>query len=154
MTSRKNIEEFLALKRLAVVGVSSNPKEFSRSLFRELQTRGYQLVPVHPQAAEIEGVPAVAHIRDASPPVDGALLLTNPSVTDEVVRECCDAGVRKVWMYRASGAGAVSRDAVEFCTKENMSVVEGECPFMFLPDSGFPHNVHAFCRKLIGRFPK
>jgi uncharacterized protein len=154
MTSRKNIDEFLCAKRLAVVGVSRNPKDFTRSLFRELLTRGYDVVPVHPDAREIEGIPAVASVKDASPAVEGALMLTKPAVTNEVVRECHEAGVKRIWMYRAIGAGAVSSNAVEFCAEKRMDVVEGECPFMFLPDSGFPHNVHAFCRRAMGRFPK
>ncbi|HUA61920.1 MAG TPA: CoA-binding protein [Verrucomicrobiae bacterium] len=153
MTSRKTIDEFLGLKRLAVIGVSSNPRDFTRSLFRTLQKRGYELVPVNPRAGEIEGIPAVAHVADA-PAVEGALLLTKPAVTDEVVRECKDAGIRHIWMHRAGGAGAVSRTALEFCANHQMAVVEGECPFMFLPNAGFPHNAHAFCRKLIGRLPK
>ena len=52
------------------------------------------------------------------------------------------------------GAGAVASEAVEFCEANGMSVVAGECPFMFLPDSGFPHNFHAFCKKLVGSYPK
>jgi predicted CoA-binding protein len=154
MTTLKTIDEFLGSKRLAVVGVSHNPKDFTRSLFRELRTRGYDLVPVHPEAAEIEGIPAVAHVSDASPAVEGALLLTKPQVTTEVVRECHQAGIERIWMYRATGAGAISADAVEFCRSHGMQVVAGECPFMFLPNTGFPHNFHGFCKKLVGRFPK
>jgi hypothetical protein len=154
MTTLKTIDEFLGSKRLAVVGVSHNPKDFTRSLFRELRTRGYDLVPVHPEAAEIEGIPAVARVTDASPAVEGALLLTKPQVTTEVVRECHQAGIERIWMYRATGAGAVSGEAVEFCRSHGMQVVAGECPFMFLPNTGFPHNFHGFCKKLVGRYPK
>jgi len=153
MTSRATIDEFLGLKRIAAIGVSSNPKDFTRSLFRELKNRGYDLVPVHPRATEIEGIPAVAHVADAAPAVEGALLLTKPAVTAEIVHECHQAGVRHVWMYRATGAGAVNRDAIDFCSQNHMSVVEGECPYMFLPQTGFPHRVHGFCRKLLGRYP-
>jgi hypothetical protein len=32
--------------------------------------------------------------------------------------------------------------------------VAGECPYMFLPNAGFPHNFHAFCKKLVGLYPK
>jgi len=154
MTTRQTIDDFLGVKRLAVVGVSHKPRDFTRSLFRELRSRGYDLVPVHPEAIEVEGIPAVRRVSEASPPVDGALLLTSPAVTGEVVVECQQAGIRRIWMYRAVGAGAVSPQAVQFCEENGMSVVAGECPFMFLPDSGFPHNFHAFCRKLVGRSPK
>jgi len=156
MTCRSTIDEFLGVKRLAVIGVSRHAKDFTRSLFRELQEHGYELVPVHPEAAEIEGIPAVANVKDVQPAVEGALLLTKPAVTDVVVRECRDAGIPRIWLHRGAGAGAgaVSREAIEFCSQNKISLVEGECPYMFLPDSGFPHNVHAFCRKLLGRYPK
>lgn len=153
MTARKTIEDFLGSRRLAVVGVSRNPRDFTRTLFRELQKRGYELIPVHPQAAEIEAVPTVAHIQDVSPPVEAALLLTTPSVTPEVIRECQQAGVHRVWIYRAGTAAAAS-STTEFCAEHGMDVVSGECPFMFLPDTGFPHNFHGFCRKLVGRYPQ
>jgi hypothetical protein len=52
------------------------------------------------------------------------------------------------------GAGAVSRGAVEFCRSRGIRVIEGECPFMFLPNAGFPHQFHGFCRKLLGAYPR
>ena len=154
MTTRKTIDDFLGVKRLAVVGVSRKPKDFTRSLFRELRSRGYDVVPVHPEVSEMDGVPVVARLSDVSPPVEGALLLTSPAVTGQVVRECQEAGIRRIWMYRAVGAGAVGPEAVEFCETNGMSVVAGECPFMFLPGSGFPHNFHGFCKKMLGSYPK
>ena len=57
MTRMENIRDFLAQKRFAFIGVSRQPKDFSRALFREFKTRNYEPVPVHLEAAEIEGVP-------------------------------------------------------------------------------------------------
>ena len=48
MTTTGKIEEFLALRRVALVGVSRNPGDFSRSLFHDMCERGYDLVPVNP----------------------------------------------------------------------------------------------------------
>ena len=39
---------FLGHKRLAVIGVSRNSKDFSRVLFHEFLKRGYDAIPVHP----------------------------------------------------------------------------------------------------------
>ena len=91
MTRMENVRDFLAQKRFAMVGVSRQPKDFSRALFREFQTRHYQPVPVHPDVTEIEGVRCFAHLRDIQPPVDSVLLMTSPTVTDVVVRECVEA---------------------------------------------------------------
>ena len=154
-TDRRTIDDFLALKRIAVVGVSRNAKDFTRMLFREFRKRGYDAVPVNPAAREIEGVPCAANIAAVPPPPGGALLLTKPGITEKAVRECAAAGVSMVWMYRAVGAGAVSAEAVAFCRSQGIRVVEGECPFMFFPNTGFlPHGLHGLIRKLAGSYPK
>src|SRR5450631_3954665 len=112
MTTLQGIQDFLGLTRLAVVGVSRNPRDFTRTLFRELQSRGYDVVPVNPNLSEVEGLSCLPRVQDVSPQVEGALLLTHPSVTELVVEDCVQAGVRRIWMYRAAGAGAVSTSAV------------------------------------------
>ena len=154
MTTRTLIDDFLGRKRIAVVGVSRNPKDFTRSLFRELRRRAYDVVPVNPDAAEVDGLRCYGHVEDIAPPVDGALLLTHATVTEQVVRECEAAGIRAIWMYRAVGAGAVSPGALTFCEAKDMSVVAGECPFMFLPDTPWFHRLHGFCRKVMGTYPR
>jgi predicted CoA-binding protein len=135
------------------VGVSRAPGDFSRAVFRAFVERGYDAVPVNPAGGEPEGHPSVARVGDVQPPPEGALLLTPPSRTAQVVRECADAGVKRVWMHRAGGQGAVSPEAVALCRERGIDVVDGECPFMFLSHSGFVHGVHRFFRRLGGRLP-
>jgi len=153
MTTLSQIDNFLGRKRLAVVGVSRNPKDFTRSLFQELRRRKYDVVPVNPDAAAVDGLRCYAHVKDIDPPVEGALLMTKPAITEEIVRECQAAGIGAIWMYRGAGAGAVSTSAVQFCEANGMSVVAGECPFMFLPETAWFHRFHGFCRKLVGHYP-
>lgn len=154
MSTLQRIDDFLGSKRLAMIGVSREPKDFSRGLLREFQRRGYEVVPVNPNAAEIEGARSFARVQDIRPPVDSALLMTTPAATDGAVRDCVEAGVKRVWMYRGAGPGAVSRTAVEFCEANGISVVPGYCPYMFWNDSGFVHRLHGFVLKLIGQYPR
>jgi predicted CoA-binding protein len=58
--SFETIEAFLAQKRIAMIGISRNPKDFSASLFSELERRGYDIVPVNPKASEVMGRPCFA----------------------------------------------------------------------------------------------
>ena len=149
MSTRNRLAtDFLAQQRLAVVGVSRDPKDFSRCLFRELKKRGYDLVPVNPTGGEIEGLPCAARVQDIRPPVDGALLMTRPEVSEQVVRDCVAANIPRVWLHRGIGPGAVSAAAVALCRQHGIVVVEGECPYMFLPASGFIHRTHGFFRRL------
>lgn len=150
----ETIEEFLAQKRIAMIGISRDPKDFSASLFSELQRRGYDVVPVNPKTSEVMGRPCFARVKDIQPAVDGAILMTTPEMTDAVVSDCAEAGIRRVWMYRAGGKGAVSEQAITFCRDRGIQVVPGQCPFMFLPSSGGVHTFHGFLRKIFGRYPK
>jgi predicted CoA-binding protein len=124
MPSKRSIDSLLSCRRIAVVGASRDPKDFSRALFRAFVERGYDVVPVNA-----------------------------PAAPGPVVRECADAGVKRVWLHRGAGQGAVSPEAVALCRERGLEVVDGECPFMFLPDAGFVHRVHRFFRRLGGRLP-
>ena len=147
------IREFLAQPRLAVVGVSQHPKDFSRTLFRELQGRGYNVIPVHPAAREIEGVACFPRVQEIQPAVENALLMTSPAVTNVVVQDCASAGIKRVWMYRAGGKGAVSAEAVAYCESHGIAVIPGECPFMFLDRGAWYHRFHGWVRKIQGAYP-
>jgi len=153
MTTRATVDAFLAQRRLAFAGVSRNPLDFSRSLFREFRRRGYDAVPVNPQVAEIDGIPCYPAISAIPQPVEAAILLTRADVTDGVVEDCARAGVRQIWLYRAGGNGAVTPAAERFCREHEIAVVAGECPFMFFPDTGWFHRLHGCWRKLRGRYP-
>jgi predicted CoA-binding protein len=150
----RDINEFLALKRLAVAGASRNPKDFNAGLFRDLRKRGYDLIPVNPRAAEIEGLRCYARVQDVDPPVEGVLIMTRAEMTESVVKDCAAAGVKRVWLYRATGQGSVSRAAVEFCKANGITVVDGFCPYMFLPGSGFIHSVHRMFLRISGNYPR
>jgi predicted CoA-binding protein len=80
--------------------------------------------------------------------------MTSPEATETVVNDCAQAGIRRVWMHRAGGKGAVSQQAVQFCRERGIQVIPGQCPFMFLPDTAGFHRFHGFVRKITGRYPR
>jgi predicted CoA-binding protein len=151
--SLETINDFLAQKRIAMVGISRNPRDFSMMLFKELVKRGYDVIPVNPRMAEVEGRRCFARLQQIQPAVDGALLMTSPGVTETVVKDCAEAGIKRVWMYRAGGTGAVSMQAIAFCQEHGIQVVPGECPYMFLPHAGL-HRVHGFIRRISRSYPR
>lgn len=154
MTSREMINDFLRQKRIAIAGVSRQHRDFTRVMFNEFVRRGYDVVPVNPSAGEIDGRKCFARLQEINPPVDGVLVMTKPAAAEAVVNDCAEAGVKRVWLYRATGSGAVSRKAVEFCEARDINVIAGGCPFMFWPDSNFFHRLHGFLAKLMGSYPR
>ena len=145
--------EFLAQRRVALVGVSHDPRKLSRTLFSELRRRGYDVVPVNPLLESVDGVPCARRVQEVTPAVDWALLMTPPEMSEHVVRDCAEAGVTRVWLHRGTGRGAVSPVAVSFCRDHGIAVVDGACPFMFLPKGGFVHRAHRFVARLLGHDP-
>jgi len=154
MSMSRRIDDFLGRRRLAMVGVSRNQRDFSRALFREFLRRGYDMVPVHPSAAEIEGRPCARSVRQIEPPVDGVLLMTPARLSYSLVEECAAAGIPRVWMYRAVGRGAVDERAVALCEEKGIAVVPGYCPWMFFEGASLVHRLHASLLKLAGKYPR
>jgi uncharacterized protein len=153
MASKQAIDSFLSCRRIAVLGVSRDPKDFSRAVFRAFVERGYDAVPVNPNGGEAEGRPCARAVAEVDPPVEGALLITPPAATLQAARDCAAAGVTRVWMHRGAGRGSVVPEAVALCRERGIEVVDGECPFMFLPNAGWFHGVHRFFRRLSASSP-
>jgi hypothetical protein len=53
------------------------------------------------------------------------VIVTRPETTERIVRDCSDAGVRRVWMHQSMGkkASSVSPAAVEYCRQHDVSVI-------------------------------
>ena len=130
------IKDFLSRRRIAIVGVSHEPKEFSRMVFRAFQQREYDVVPVNPHTRVVEGKYCFPRIQDVEPPADAVLVMTPPSVTEHVVKDCLAAGVRRIWLYRKCP------EAESLCAAGGVTVIAGECPMMYLERPGFIHRLH------------
>jgi uncharacterized protein len=133
---RSDIESFLSLHRIAMIGVSQDPKHFSRAVYRAWRDRGYDVVPVNPKVSEVEGTSCFRAPRELAPPVEAALVLTPAAASEEAVKDCAAAGIRRVWLYRRAPA------AEAFCVKNAIDLITGECPLMYLPDQAWPHRLH------------
>src|SRR4051794_15620024 len=128
VTRRAVIDRFLSCHRIALIGLSRDRANFSRRLFREFLDRGYDTIPVSPNLIEVEGRPCYSSVRDIVPGVDAALVMTSAAISEQIVRDCAAAGVQRVWLYRASGTGAVSDAALRACDEAGIEVVTGERP--------------------------
>ena len=131
------IRDFLALRRIALVGTSRDPKDLSRVLFREMCARGYDMVPVNPAAdGQLEDKKCFARVQDIQPPVQGALVMTSSRDTKRVVQDCaggqsqCLAAPRRRTGFRHSRGGGVLPRTRDTCSRRPLPV--------YVP---FPHAV-------------
>lgn len=61
-------------QRVVVVGASPKPERYSNQAVRLLLQHGHTVVPVHPAASQIEGIPVVSSLDDVEGRVDTVTL--------------------------------------------------------------------------------
>jgi uncharacterized protein len=144
---------FLANERVAVTGVSRTPERHgSNSVYRRLRERGYQVFPVNPNAAVVEGDRSYPDLRSIPGGVQAVVIATRPELAETTMRECAELGIKHVWMHRGPGAGSVSTAATSYGRQQGITVIDGACPLMFEPTADFGHKVMKFI--YAGRLPK
>jgi hypothetical protein len=148
-------EEFLEHKRVAVTGVSRDPKTHGGNVvFERLVDRGYEAFAVNPNVAEIEGVPCYPDLRSIPGGVEAVVIATRPERADATMRECAELGIKHVWMHRGPGAGSVSPEATEFGREHGITVIDGGCPCMFGETADGGHKAMCMVLKLSGNVPR
>jgi predicted CoA-binding protein len=133
-------DEFLAERRVAVTGVSREPKGHgSNVVYQRLRSRGYEVFAVNPNADEVEGDRCYHDLRSIPGGVDAVLIATSPKHADGTMRECVELGIKHVWMHQGPGAGSVSKTAAEYGREHGVAVIDGGCPCMFGPTADAGH---------------
>ena len=154
MNTLELTKEFFNQKRIAMVGVSRDPKHFSRKLYGELSRRGYEVLPVNPNVDEIDGRSCYPHVAAINAPLKCALLMTPQKITHQVVQECASVGIDLLWIYGISGPRNMTPQTLQACEQKGLRVIPGYCPYMFLGHASFYHRLHGLAWKAIGRYPK
>jgi predicted CoA-binding protein len=138
-------QEFMAQPRIAVAGVSHTTENTASAIYKVLKQKGKQVFPINPNADSIDGDKCYASVKDIPGGVDGVVIVTRPEITAKVVRDCAEAGVKRVWMHNNTlGPSSVSDEAVAFCKQNNITVIAGACPMMFIDP------MHKFMRVVLG----
>jgi predicted CoA-binding protein len=148
------VHEFLELRRIAVAGVSRHGDVSANFIYKKLRDAGYEVFAVNPNADVVEGDRCYHTLAEIPGGVEGVVIGTHPDVTIDVVRECIAAGVRHVWMHRLMGEGSVDDEAVKLCEENDIDVIPGACPMMYVPPIDFGHKCFRWILSMTGGLPK
>ena len=139
------VQDFLAQKKIAVVGVSDKRATGCNAAYHHFKQAGYTVYPVNPRLTTFEGDPCYPDLKSIPDKPDAVFILANPKVTEQIVQQCVDLGIQRVWMHcmmgTKPGLGAsmtsVSPAAVQMCQEHGITVIPGACPNQYLnPDFG------------------
>lgn len=143
--SRIDIDDFLAQRHIALVGVSTDSRQFPNAVYRMLRDGGRTMVPVNRGVADgaaIEGDRAYRSLAEVPGTLDGVVVMVGADAAADVVRDAVARGVPRVWLHRGVGKGSVSPEAVALCRHNGVRVVDGACPFMFAAPVTGIHGLH------------
>jgi len=150
------VKDFLAQKKIAVVGVSDQRETGCNMSYRKFKKAGYQVYAVNPRISTFDDDPCYTDLKSLPEVPEAVFILASPKVTDLIVQQCVDLSVKHVWMHcmlgtkpgLATSMSSVSPEAVRLCRENGISIIPGTCPNQFLkPDFG-----HAMMRGLFRIF--
>jgi predicted CoA-binding protein len=139
------VKDFLAQKKIAVVGVSDKRDTGCNLNYRKFKETGYTVYAVNPRITTFDGAPCYPDLKSIPEKPDAVFILTSPKVTEQIVRQCVELGIKHVWMHcmmgtkpgLAASMTSVSPEAVKMCQANGIAVIPGSCPNQFLkPDFG------------------
>ncbi|MEO5743307.1 MAG: GNAT family N-acetyltransferase [Terracoccus sp.] len=104
----RSMTTILFPERVAIIGVSRRPDSIGALVMRNIVAAGFtgQLCPIHPEADQIQGVPAFRSLGEAPGPIDLAILVVPPDEALGVVTECGRAGVKALLVLSSGFAEA------------------------------------------------
>ena len=144
------VRDFLALKKIAIVGVSDKRETGCNMAYKKFKENGYQVYAVNPHISAYEGDTCYADLKSIPNTPEAVFILANPKVTEQIVGQCVELGIKHIWMHcmmgtkvgLAAGMTSVSQSAVELCNANGIEVIPGTCPNQFLK----PDFAHAMMR--------
>ena len=148
--TKKDIEKFFEPKKLAIAGASRNTKKFGHGIFKELLSKGYEVIPVNPNATEIDGVKCYHNVSEIPGNVKSLLIVTPKEETDGVLREAINKGIANIWVQQMSE----TEDTIKIAEEYQVDVIYKKCIYMFAePVAGF-HKFHRTIVRIFGGLPK
>jgi predicted CoA-binding protein len=114
-----------------VVGVSNKRETGCNLNFKKFKDAGYQVFPVNPHINTYAGQTCYPDLKAIPDRPDGVFILASPQVTDQIVQQCVDLGIKHIWMHCAVGtkpgllgsATSVSQQAVDLCKANGIAVI-------------------------------
>jgi predicted CoA-binding protein len=104
------IDQLLALKTWAVVGLSNNSERAAYGVAKILIQKGHTVIPVHPKAESVHGQKGYTKLSEVPVQIDVVDIFVNSELAGGVVNEAIEIGAKGVWLQLdVIDAAAISR---------------------------------------------
>ena len=88
--------------KIALIGASNDKSKFGNRIYRDLRSKGYNVVPINPKDENIEGDKAYTSIQMMEELPDIVNLVVPPPIAMKVAQNAVELGVEYLWFQPGS----------------------------------------------------
>jgi len=146
-------QTFLALKRIAVAGVSRAGGSPANAIAQRLRETDHDVFALNPAGEEIDGHPSYRRLSDVPGGVQGVVVVTRPEQATAIAAEAAELGVEWIWFHQGFGPVSYDDETLRVAREGGLHVISVGCPMMSCCPDGFHKCAHAIFRAF-GRIPR
>ena len=129
MIDDPSIQAYLDGRLFAVAGASRDRGKYGNRVLRVYMQNDLRVFPVNPHADEVEGLVAWPDLASLPETPHGVSIVTPPEVTEQIVDQAIELGIRHLWMQ----PGAQSNRAIERAEAAGINLIHsGPCVLVVL----------------------
>ncbi len=139
----KSLNKIFKPERIALIGVSNNPKSVGGIVLSNLVGSGFEgvIYTINPRHEAVMGITCYPDVKSLPRTPDLAVIATNAKLVPQIVRECGEAGINGVIIlsagFKESGSeGKKLEDLVlaELAKFDNMRIIGPNCVGIMVPE--------------------
>lgn len=131
---------FLAHGRVAIIGLSREPRSFSRKIATAMTRNGIDVVGVNHAALPPGTYATLAAIPDIA--VRPVFIIAPASEALAIVEDAIASNVRELWFHHGVGLTSSTPAAIQRARDAGLRVISDLCPFMVLEPEHWLHGLH------------
>ena len=120
MTTKEILQKY---KKIAVVGLSSDPGRASYGVTRYMQNSGFEITPVNPNEVNVLGEKAYASLEEVPGPIEIVDIFRRPEFVPEVVDAAIRRKAKVIWMQ----LGVAHEESAQRARAAGLEVVMDLC---------------------------
>jgi len=120
----KTIDQVLAMKTWAIVGLGNNPERAAFGVSKLLQDKGHKIVPVYPRAEMVHSEIGYKTLSEIPFPVDVVDCFVNSKLVGKVVDEAIEIGAKAVWLQ----LDVIDSEAIARAESAGLLAIMDRCP--------------------------
>lgn len=120
----QTIDQVLAMKTWAIVGLGNNPERAAFGVSKLLQDKGHKIIPVYPRADVVHGEVGYKTLAEIPVPVDVVDCFVNSKLVGKVVDEAIAIGAKAVWLQ----LDVIDEAAVARAEAAGLLAIMDRCP--------------------------